>query len=129
MPNAIKTTLKIEYLEDNLVRRSVPTRVFGVETTSNILSDNTQLVGTSHAAIDIGDVTDDAMMIIENLHATATVQVGGDDSAVFVPWIDIPAGGPPAIIPIVTALADTYLQSSVASTPVRVTMIKVVAPT
>ena len=128
MANAVKTTLRIEYSESNVLIRSLPMRAFNVETTSNLISDNTQIVGTAHDQVAVGDVTDDAMMIVENLHATALVQVGIDDATVFVPVVDIPAGGPPAILPIASALADTYLKSSTASTPVRVTLIKIVAP-
>ena len=128
MPNEIRTTIKIEYLEDNAIVRSIPLKVYTVETTSGIVSDNTQLVGTTHEQVAISDVTDDAFLMVQNMHATALVQVGIDDAAVFVPIVDIPAGGPPAIIPIASTLADTYLKSSVASTPVRVTLAKVVVP-
>jgi hypothetical protein len=128
MSNSIRTTIKVEYFEGNTIARSIPTKVFSVATTSDVLSDNTQLVGTTHEQVAVGDVTDDAFVVVQNLHATALVQIGIDDSAVFAPVVDIPAGGPPAIIPIASTLADTYLKSSVASTPVRVTLIKVVAP-
>ena len=128
MANEARTTIKLDYFEGNSLTRSIPTKAYAVATTSNILSDNTQLVGTTHEQVAIGDVTDDAQMIVENLHATALVQVGIDDATVFVPVVDIPAGGPPALLPIASALADTYLKSSVASTPVRVTLIKIVAP-
>jgi hypothetical protein len=128
MANAIKTTIKVEYSESGALVRSLPLRVFEVATTSNLLSDNTQLVGTTHEQVVVGDVTDDAMMIVQNLHATALVQIGIDDAAVFVPVVDIPAGGPPAVLPVASSLVATYLQSSVASTPVRVTLVKIVAP-
>jgi hypothetical protein len=128
MSNAIRTTIKVEYLEDSVIVRSVPSKVYTVETTSGIVSDNTQLVGTTHEQVAISDVTDDAFLMVQNMHATALVQVGLDVSTVFTPLVDIPAGGPPAIIPIASTLADTYLKSSVASTPVRVTLIKVVVP-
>jgi len=128
MSNAIRTTIKVEYLESNAITRSIPSKVYSVATTSNILSDNTQLVGTTHEQVAAGDVTDDAFVMVQNLHATALVQIGLDVSTVFTPLADIPAGGPPAIIPIASTLADVYLKSSVASTPVRVTLIKVVAP-
>jgi len=128
MANAIRTTIKIEYFEDSAIVRSIPSRVYNVVTTSGIVSDNTQLVGTTHEQVAIGDVTDDAFLMVQNMHATALVQVGLDVSTVFTPLVDIPAGGPPAIIPIASTLADTYLKSTVASTPVRVTLIKVVAP-
>lgn len=128
MANEARTTLKFDYLESNLFVRSIPTKVASVATTSNIVSDATQVVGTTHALIAAGDVTDDAMAIVENLHATALVRIGGDAAGTFVPWIKIPAGGPPAILPVVATLASTYLISSVASTSVRVTLIKIVAP-
>jgi hypothetical protein len=128
MSNAIRTTIKVEYFEDNAIVRSIPSRVYNVVTTSGIVSDNTQLVGTTHEQVAIGDVTDDAFLMVQNMHATALVQVGLDVSTVFTPLVDIPAGGPPAIIPIASTLADTYLKSTVASTPVRVTLIKVVVP-
>jgi len=126
--NTIKTTIKLDYLETNSLVFQVHSKTSSVETTSDIQSVNTQLVGTTHELIAIGDVTDDAFVMIENKHATALVQVGHDVAASFVGLIDIPAGGPPAILPRATTLAATYLISSVASTPVRVTLIKVVAP-
>jgi hypothetical protein len=126
--NTIKTTVKLEYLETNSVKFLNPSQSFSVLTTSEILSVNTQLVGVAHEVIALGDVTDDAFVMIENKHATALVQVGVDVAASFVGVIDIPAGGPPAILPRATTLATTYLISSVASTPVRITLIKVVAP-
>lgn len=128
MANEARTTIKFDYLESNVFIRTNPTRIFPVATTSDILSDSTQIVGTTHELIAAGDVTDDAMAIVENLHATALVRIGGDAAAAFVPWIEIPAGGPPAILPVVATLASTYLISSVASTSVRVTLVKIVAP-
>jgi hypothetical protein len=128
MSNSIKTTIKLDWLEGNTLSRQIPTKTFSVSTTSSLLSDNTQLVGTTHEAIAAGDVTDDAFVMVQNLHATALVQIGIDDSSVFVPVIDIPAGGPPAILPVASTLTSTYLKSSVATTPVRVTLIKIVAP-
>jgi hypothetical protein len=124
--NTINTTIKMDYLETNSIVLSFPSKTFSVTTTSEIQSVNTQLVGTTHEVIALGDVTDDAFVLIENKHATALVQVGVDVAASFVGVIDIPAGGPPAILPRATTLATTYLLSSVASTPVRVTMIKIV---
>jgi hypothetical protein len=127
MANTIKTTLRLEWLEATVLSRFTPTTIYSVETTSDLRNENTQLVGTTHELIALGDVTDDAFAMIENLHATALVQVGRDIAAAFVGVIDIPAGGPPAILPLVTTLAETYLKSSVASTPVRITLIKVAA--
>ena len=127
MTNTIKTSVKLEWLEGSTLARQIPSKTFSVETISDVLSDNTQIFGTTHEAIAVGDVTDDAFVMVANLHATALVQIGIDDTGVFVPVIDIPALGPPAILPMASTLAATYLKSSVASTPVRVTMIKVQA--
>ncbi len=128
MANAIKTSLRIEIIRENVNIRTTPLTQTSVATTSELYSDNTQVVGTSHELIAAGDVTDDAIAIIENLHATATVTIGGDSGGSFVPWIDIPAGYPAAVLPQVATLASTYLKSSVASTSVRVTLVKIVAP-
>lgn len=128
MANAIKTTFRLEILRENVVIRNGPLTSTSIATSSDLYSENTQLVGTSHEVIAAGDVTDDAIAIIENLHATATVTIGGDSGGSFVPWVDIPAGYPAAVLPQVATLASTYLKSTVASTPVRVTIAKIVAP-
>ena len=126
MANTIRTTLKTEWLEAGVLETQQPVKTYSVSTTSDLKRENTQIVGTAHELIEVGDCTDDCFVKIENKHATALVQVGLEVSAAFVGVIDIPAGGPPAIIPIATTLGSTYLKSSVASTPVRVTLIKVV---
>ena len=105
--------------------RFSPLTQYSVETTSELVNETTQVVGTTHELIAAGDVTDDAFCIVENLHATAKVQIGLEVAAAFTAVIDIPAGGPPAILPAVSTLASTYLQSDTASTPVRITLIKV----
>jgi hypothetical protein len=127
MPNTIKTTLKTEWLLGTVLSRATQNVVYSVETSSSLRNENTQLVGTAHELIALGDITDDAFCIVENLHATALVQIGREISAAFVGVVDIPAGGPPAILPIVTTLGETYLKSDTASTPVRITLIKVAA--
>lgn len=96
-----------------------------VSTTSELAVVTKQIVGTTHEAVALGDVTDTAMMIVENIHATATVSVGGDSAGSFVKWFDIAAGDPPAVIPRVGTLASTYLKSSAANTPISVTLVKI----
>jgi hypothetical protein len=128
MTNQIRTQFKLDYLRANVVERATPVKGVTIETTSDLYSDNTQIVGTTHELLALGDVTDDAFAVIENLHASAEVSVGGDDASVFVEWFSIPAGYPPAVIPKVAALASTYLKSTAADTPVRVSIYKVVAP-
>jgi hypothetical protein len=126
MANTIKTSFKWQYSVAGTVNRTSQFKEVETSTTSDYLSDNTQNVGTTHELVSIGDVTDDAMVIIENLHATATVEVGGVYSAAFSAWLKIPAGAPAAVLPRAAALASTYLKSSSASTPIRVTLVKIV---
>lgn len=128
MTNQIRSQLKIDYLRANVVERATPVKSVTIETTSELYFDSTQVVGTAHELIAVGDVTDDCFAVIENLHATAEVSIGGDDESVFVEWLSVPAGYPAAVIPKVAALASTYLKSTVADTPVRVSLYKVVAP-
>jgi hypothetical protein len=125
MANTIKTTSKIDWLDESTVARSIPLKVHDVETTSDVVSDLTQVVGTTHELVSVGDVTDDAMLIVENLHATALVQLGTDDTGVFTAIIDIPATHPRCVIPQVSTLANLYIKSSVSSTPVRVAAFKI----
>lgn len=127
MSNEIRTSFSFQFWRSGTLYRQSSQKQTVTDTTSEIYGDSTQVVGTTHGAVDAGDVTDSAMMLIENLHATAVVEVGGDDSGSFVSWFKLPAGSPPAVVPIVSSLTDTYLKSSVASTPVRVTLIKVAA--
>lgn len=126
--NEIRIATRLQLFRADQMIRASSMRDYSIVTTSEIYSDNTQIVGTTHEVVSAGDVTDDAVLIVENLHATALVRIGGDDTGVFVPWISIPANGPVAILPRASALANTYLISSVASTPIRVTLLKIVAP-
>jgi hypothetical protein len=128
MANEIRLVDRTEFARGNVLARPAQARQYAIPTTSELVSDAVQAIGTTHEAIEPGDVTDSAFCRIENLSPTASVTVGGDASAVFVPWFSIPAGGPPATIPILTAIGDTYLQASAVSTPVRITLIKVVTP-
>jgi hypothetical protein len=128
MANEIRLVDRTEFARGSVLSRPARPQQYAIATTSELVSDAVQVVGTTHEAIEPGDVTDSAFCRIENLSATAVVTVGGDASTVFVPWFSIPPGGPPATLPIVESLSDTYLKSDTASTPVRVTLIKVVAP-
>ncbi len=129
MANVIRITVKKEWFEGSTLRKQDPLKAYSIATTSDVLDfEKTQVVGTSHEAIDAGDVTDDAYAQIENVHATAVIQVGIDDAATFVPIIDINPGDPPAVIPRASSLAGLYLESDTASTPVRITLVKIVAP-
>lgn len=125
MSNTIRTNFKLEYLQGTALYKQVPNRTYEVTTTSDLSPVGEQVVGTTHELVAVGDVTDTAMMIITNLHATATVSVGGDAAGAFVKWFDIAPGDPPAVIPRVGTLASTYLKSSAVSTTVGVTLMKI----
>jgi hypothetical protein len=128
MVNAVRVTQKREWLEGSAVKRPGQLSQISIETTSDLIDEKTQIVGTTHEAIALGDVTDDAYLEVSNPHATAVIQIGIDDTGVFVPLIDIPPGYPAAVIPLASSLAGTYLKSDTASTPIRITLIKIVEP-
>jgi hypothetical protein len=123
--NKIRINLKFEFLQGSTLYKQIPNRTYEVETTSDLAPISEQVVGTTHELVAAGDVADTALMIITNLHATATVSVGGDAAGSFVKWFDIAPGDPPAVLPRVGALASTYLKSSAASTIVGVTLVKI----
>ena len=124
MANTIKMAMRMQFVRDNVTIVNPPLKEVSTATTSELRTDNVQIVGTTHEVIAAGDVTDAAACRIENLHATAVVSVGGDAAGSFVKWFDIPPGEV-AYLPRVGALATTYLDSDTASTPVSVTLIKV----
>ena len=127
MSNTIRMAMRLQFVRDNVTILNPPLKEVSTTTTSELRTDNVQVVGTTHELIAAGDVTDAAACRIENLHATAIVSVGGDDTGAFVKWFDIPPGEV-AYLPRVGALASTYLDSDTASTPVSVALLKVVAP-
>ena len=127
MSNTIRMAMRLQFVRDNVTIVNPPLQEVLTVTTSELRTDNVQVVGTTHELIAAGDVTDAAACRIENLHATAMVSVGGDAAGSFVKWFDIPPGEV-AYLPRVGALASTYLDSDTASTPVSVALLKVVAP-
>lgn len=124
MSNTIKFSSRTQFLRGTTQEQIPPYKEVSITTTSELTSDNVQIVGTTHEVIAAGDVTDSARCEIENIHASATISVGGDSTGSFVLWFTIPAGEK-AVLPRVGALASTYLKSSAVSTPVRVTLHKV----
>ena len=127
MSNTIRMAMRLQFVRDNVTIVNPPLKEVSTTTTSELRTDNVQVVGTTHELIAAGDVTDAAACRIENLHATAVVSVGGDAAGSFVKWFDVPPGEV-AYLPRVGALASTYLDSDTASTPVSVALLKVVAP-
>ena len=127
MANTIKMAMRLQFSRAGVIVKNPPLKEVETSTTSELNTENVQIVGTTHEVIAAGDVTDSAACRIENLHATAVVSVGGDNTGSFVKWFDIPPGEV-AFLPRVGTLASTYLDSDTASTPVSVTLIKIVAP-
>lgn len=125
MSNTIKTVHRFQFLRDTVRTIDKPQQEFSVSTTSELAVVTNQIVGTTHEVLAVGDVTDTAMAIIENTHATATISVGGDNAGSFVKWFDIAPGDPPGQLPRVGTLASVYLKSSAANTPVQVTLAKI----
>ena len=99
-----------------------------VNSTSDIAAEVVNVVGTTEATIDTGSVTDPGMLIIKNLSTTATVEVGRQISSAFVAVMgSLRAGDPAMVLPYVDPDL-IQLKASAASTNVRVTAIKIVAP-
>jgi len=128
MSRQIRNTMRLEVATTTQSTHVIPQVTYTQLTTNEIVNDAVQLIGTSHEQLGLGDATDDLFCRIENRHATALLEVGIDDASVFVSVFKIPAGGPPAILPLLSVAADLYLKSSVASTPARITLCKIVAP-
>jgi hypothetical protein len=125
MANEIKIKQNFEFWRNSVRTENLPLTEETVTTTSDLCDIKTQIIGTTHEVVAAGDMTDTVMMLVYNLHATATVSIGGDSGGSFVKWIDIAAGDPPAQIPRVGTLATTYLKSTSASTNVRVVLVKI----
>jgi len=125
MANTIRTTMRAEFLRDGVIRHTLPSKTESVTTTSDVIHSTTQLVGTTQETISVGDATDSVLTILENLHATAYVEVGVVVAATFYPLFRIIAGET-AKMPRTSVLADTYLKASAANTTVLVTHYKVV---
>lgn len=125
MANTIKIRNQFQFLRDSVLRQNLPTSDTSISTTSDLCVITQQIVGTTHEVVASGDVTDTALMEVTNLHASATISVGGDSGGSFVKWFDIAAGDPPARLPRVGALASTYLKSSAANTPIQIVLAKI----
>jgi len=128
MTNQLKISTRVEWWRDNVLTLQSPLKQKTIETTSDLAVSSVQVVGTLHEGGAIGDVTDDAILVVENLSTTATVQIGGDAAGSFVEWFFLAPGDPPAILGRVGALASTYLKASASTTSVSVTLVKIVAP-
>jgi len=126
MANTIRFTESSFWLDDGTIVRQRPSKTFEISTTSDVVVDNIQLVGTTHAIVDIGSATDTCYCELQNLHATAVVQYGYDSGGSFVAVGTLSPSDPPARLGRIPTLANLYLDSDTASTPVRVVLCKIV---
>lgn len=127
MANTIRFIDSFFYLDDGSIVRQRPQRTYEIATTSEIVHDTIQVVGTTHAQISVGSATDVCYAEVQNLHATAVVQYGYDSGGTFVPVGSLNPGDPPARLGRIPTLANLYLDSDTASTPVRVILSKIVS--
>ena len=124
MANEVRFLSRLQFSRDSVIVKNPPSKEVATTTTSQLATQNVQVVGTTHEVIAAGDVTDSALAQVENLHSTAIVSVGGDAAGSFVPWFTVPPGEK-AHLPRISTLASTYLKSDTASTSVEVTLIKI----
>jgi len=125
MSTIIRTTFGLQNtFAGTVTYGTLPQAQEEVASTSNKTHQTVQMVGTTEEQISVGDVPNLAMCIVKNLHATAVVTVGLVVAAVYYPLIRIPAGET-AKLPRLDAVASVHLRSSVASTPVLVSLYEI----
>ena len=103
---------------------AIPGRLEDTDTTSSVTHQSTQLVGTTEAVLSAGSVTDNALCVIRNNHATAVVSLGVVVSSTFYPLFAIHPGKT-AVLPRITSLAGTYVKSTAANTDILVSLFKI----
>lgn len=126
MANTIRFIDSFFYLDNGSTVRQRPQKTYEIATTSDVVLDAIQLVGTTHAAVAVGSATDTCFCEIQNLHDTAILQYGYDSGGSFVAVGTLNPGDPPARLGRIPTLANLYLDSNTASTPVRVVLCKIV---
>lgn len=128
MSNTIRLFDSFVYLDSGSIVRQRPQRTYEIATTSEIVHDTIQVVGTTHAQISTGSATDVCYVEIQNLSSTAVIQYGYDAAGTFVPVGTLNPSDPPARLGRVPVLANLYIDSDTATTPVRVILAKIVSP-
>ena len=125
MANTIRIKNNFEFWRDSVRTETLPLIEKQTTTTSDLCDVKTQIIGTTHEVVAVGDITDTTFLMIYNLHASATVSVGADSTGSFVKWFDIGPGDPPAQVPRAGTIASTYLKSTAANTNVRIVLAKI----
>lgn len=129
MAVVINSSLQVQVTSSGVIKTgTIQPEQVTVNSTSDIAAEVVNVVGTTEAAVDTGGIADPAMVIIKNLSATATVEVGIDISGTFTAVMGSLRPGDPAMVLPYIDPDNLELKASAASTSVRVTAIKVVAP-
>jgi hypothetical protein len=129
MAVAINSSLQIQVTSNNLVKTgTIQPESASVNSTSDVAAEVVNVVGTTEASIDTGAVADPCMLIIKNLSTTATVEVGRDISGTFTAVMGSMRPNDPAMVLPYVDPDLIELKASTASTNVRVTAIRIIAP-
>lgn len=125
MPNTVKYTRQFTYVRGSASEEYGSQRVIDVSTTSGRThGPATQLVGTTEELLQAGDMTDDLLTVLRNIHATQYIEVGLVVAATFYPLFKIPAGEE-AVLPRLSAVANVYVKGSGADTELNVLHFKI----
>ena len=129
MAVVISSSLQVQVMSSGVIKTgTIQPEQVAVNSTSDIASEVVNVVGTTEATIGVGGITDPSMLIIRNLSPTATVEVGRDISGTFVAVMGSLRPGDPAMVLPHVDPDLIEIKASAASTPVRVTAIRIVAP-
>jgi hypothetical protein len=129
MTVSINTSLQVQVAASGVIKTGTiqPEQVV-VASTSDIAAEVVNVVGTTEATVDTGGITDLCMLVIKNLSTTATVEVGRDISGTFTAVMGSLRPGDPAMVLPYVDPDLIEIKSSAASTSVRVTAIRIIAP-
>jgi hypothetical protein len=129
MAVTINTSLQVQVAASGAIKTGTiqPEQVV-VTSTSDIAAEVVNVVGTTEATVDTGGIADPCMLIIKNLSTTATVEVGRDISGTFTAVMGSLRPGDPAMVLPYVDPDLIEIKASAASTSVRVTAIRIIAP-
>lgn len=104
----------------------IPQVQTSISTTSNLKRQFTQIVSNSaHEVVEPGDLTDDCLCYLLVRTANAVVSYGVDVGGTFYPVAEASVATGPVKLGLLSSLAGTYLKSSIASTEVEITLVKI----
>ena len=116
MANEIRTQISQSVTNGNL--SDSVSLAFQTDQATAVLADGVQIVGTTHEALSLGDVTSMGPSTIVNLDATNFVELGIDQAGSFVPVLEIAAGEAQTGIKAASGVT-LYVQADTASVKIR----------